>query len=97
MPKYILIYLSYYLIPIKFCSWIHILFSIIDQNYFSSYWIQSKFLIVSFFPSAINAEKEKNQFLNGIENFDPTKLKHTETCEKNPLPTKDIIEQEKTA
>lgn len=47
--------------------------------------------------TAIEAEKEKNKFLNGIENFDPTKLKHTETCEKNPLPTKDIIEQEKTA
>lgn len=54
-------------------------------------------LTVFFLPTAIEAEKEKNKFLNGIENFDPTKLKHTETCEKNPLPTKDVIEQEKTA
>lgn len=53
--------------------------------------------IILINPAAIEAEKEKNKFLNGIENFDPTKLKHTETCEKNPLPTKDIIEQEKTA
>ena len=46
---------------------------------------------------AIEAEKEKNQFIAGIEKFDTTKLKHTETCEKNPLPTKEIIEEEKKA
>lgn len=61
-------------------------------------WVfrKTKSLIIAFV-AAIEAEKEKNKFLNGIENFDPTKLKHTETCEKNPLPTKDVIEQEKSA
>ena len=44
---------------------------------------------------AIEKEKEKNNFIAGIENFDSTKLKHTETCEKNPLPTKEVIEEEK--
>lgn len=42
-------------------------------------------------------EKEQNQFIAGIENFDSSKLKHTETCEKNPLPTKEVIEEEKSA
>lgn len=46
---------------------------------------------------AIEQEKEKLNFINGIENFDSTKLKHTETMEKNPLPTKEIIEEEKQA
>lgn len=61
-------------------------------------WVfrKTKSLIIAFV-AAIEAEKEKNKFLNGIENFDPTKLKHTETCEKNSLPTKDVIEQEKSA
>jgi len=27
--------------------------------------------------------------MEGIESFDPKKLKHTETQEKNPLPTKE--------
>ncbi|XP_005989389.1 thymosin beta-12-like [Latimeria chalumnae] len=30
-----------------------------------------------------------------IQSFDHTKLKKTETKEKNPLPTKETIEQEK--
>jgi len=30
-----------------------------------------------------------------VATFDKTKLKHTETQEKNPLPTKETIEQEK--
>uniref|UniRef100_A0A8C9T603 Thymosin beta 2 n=1 Tax=Scleropages formosus TaxID=113540 RepID=A0A8C9T603_SCLFO len=33
--------------------------------------------------------------LKEIANFDKTKLKKTETREKNPLPTKEIIEQER--
>lgn len=45
--------------------------------------------------SAIDQEKEQLNFINGIENFDSTKLKHTETMEKNPLPTKEVIEEEK--
>lgn len=38
---------------------------------------------------AIEAEKEQQQFIAGIENFDSKKLKHTITEEKNPLPTKE--------
>lgn len=58
------------------------------------YWIIDliRFLSVR---TAIEKEKEKLNFINGIENFDSTKLKHTETQEKNPLPTKEIIEEEK--
>jgi len=37
----------------------------------------------------IEAEKEQQQLIAGIENFDSTKLKHTVTEEKNPLPTKE--------
>lgn len=33
--------------------------------------------------------EKTQQFVAGIENFDPTKLKRTETNEKNPLPDKD--------
>uniref|UniRef100_A0A8C8LKM7 Uncharacterized protein n=1 Tax=Oncorhynchus tshawytscha TaxID=74940 RepID=A0A8C8LKM7_ONCTS len=32
-----------------------------------------------------------------VTNFDKTKLKKTETQEKNPLPTKETIEQEEQA
>jgi hypothetical protein len=38
---------------------------------------------------AIQQEKGKQQLISGIENFDPAKLKHAETLEKNPLPTKE--------
>lgn len=51
----------------------------------------------SFLWTAIEQEKEKINFINGIENFDSSQLKHTETMEKNPLPTKEIIEEEKHA
>uniref|UniRef100_A0A2K5R9K5 Thymosin beta-4 n=1 Tax=Cebus imitator TaxID=2715852 RepID=A0A2K5R9K5_CEBIM len=33
----------------------------------------------------------------GIEKFDKSKLKKTETQEKNPLPSKETTEQEKQA
>lgn len=45
----------------------------------------------------IQQEKGQQQLLSGIENFDTTKLKHAETEEKNMLPTKEIIEEEKKA
>lgn len=45
--------------------------------------------------TAIKQEKEVLNLISGIENFDSTKLKHTETMEKNPLPTKETIEKEK--
>ncbi|XP_061090898.1 thymosin beta-11 [Conger conger] len=35
--------------------------------------------------------------LEEVTKFDKTKLKKTETQEKNPLPTKETIEQEKKA
>lgn len=57
--------------------------------------IHIKIKIFSFL--AIEQEKEKLNFINGIENFDSKKLKPTETCEKNPLPTKEVIEEEKKA
>lgn len=41
------------------------------------------------YPTAIQQEKGKQQLISGIENFDPAKLKHAETLEKNPLPTKE--------
>lgn len=46
-------------------------------------------IIVLFFNLAIEAEKGQQQLISGIENFDPAKLKHTITEEKNPLPTKE--------
>lgn len=45
--------------------------------------------------AAIEQERKEVDLINGIENFDSTKLKHTETVEKNPLPTKEVIEEEK--
>nr|AAC26833.1 thymosin beta [Strongylocentrotus purpuratus] len=35
--------------------------------------------------------------VSAVSSFDKTKLKKTETEEKNTLPTKETIEQEKTA
>lgn len=65
--------------------------------YIDSFDIANKISLNSSFPSptAIEQEKEKLNFINGIENFDSSKLKHTETQEKNPLPTKEIIDEEK--
>lgn len=37
----------------------------------------------------VAAEKTEKALIAGIEHFDPSKLKHTETNEKNPLPDKD--------
>lgn len=37
----------------------------------------------------VAAEKTQQTLIAGIEKFDSTKLKHTETQEKNPLPDKD--------
>lgn len=55
--------------------------------------------LISFFSHllVIQLEKGQQQLLSGIENFDTGKLKHTETQEKNPLPTKETIEEEKKA
>lgn len=55
------------------------------------------YFYIFFFFLDIEQEKEKVNFINGIENFDSKNLKHAETCEKNPLPTKEVIEEEKKA
>jgi hypothetical protein len=35
---------------------------------------------------AVAAEKDHINFISGVEQFDKTTMKHTETSEKNPLP-----------
>lgn len=40
-------------------------------------------------PTDIAQEKGQQQLREGIETFDPANLKHAETQEKNPLPTKE--------
>ena len=46
----------------------------------------------------IQQERTQQELIKGIESFNPDEsLKHAETQEKNPLPTKEIIEQEKAA
>lgn len=47
--------------------------------------------------AAIQQEKSQVELIEGIEGFQRTSLKHAETQEKNPLPTKEIIDQEKAA
>lgn len=43
----------------------------------------------------IEAEKGHNEMVDSIQKFDSKSLKHTETQEKNVLPTAEVIEQEK--
>jgi Thymosin beta-4 family len=38
------------------------------------------------FNKAVAAEKAHISLINGVEHFDKTSMKHTETEEKNPLP-----------
>lgn len=46
--------------------------------------------IFIFYVFVLDVKMEKTQlFVSGIEGFDSSKLKHTETAEKNPLPDKD--------
>ncbi|XP_014665778.1 PREDICTED: uncharacterized protein LOC106807827 [Priapulus caudatus] len=47
--------------------------------------------------SAIEAERSHDKFIKGIEHFDAKQLKQVETQEKNQLPTKEVIEQERKA
>mgnify|MGYP005985735241 CR=1 FL=1 len=46
-------------------------------------------LKLNWYFSDVAAEKTEKALIAGIEHFDQTKLKHTETQEKNPLPNKD--------
>lgn len=41
--------------------------------------------------------KSSLHFQDGIEKYDKANLAHTETMEKNTLPTKEVIEMEKSA
>lgn len=52
-----------------------------------------------FLPSflRLTATMSDKPDLAEVEKFDKSKLKKTETQEKNPLPTKETIEQEKQA
>ncbi|CAL8306833.1 unnamed protein product [Arctogadus glacialis] len=43
----------------------------------------------------ITAKMSDKPDMTAISSFDKTKLKKTETKEKNPLPTKETIEQER--
>ena len=59
---------------------------------FKTFFIKklSKISIIFFSSSFVDVKMEKAQKLvSGIEGFDPAKLRHTETQEKNPLPDKD--------
>ena len=47
--------------------------------------------------SAIAQEAKHEKFKSGIETFDKDKLAKADTVEKNTLPTKEVIEQEKSA
>lgn len=46
------------------------------------------FFVVSFFKKykVVAAEKNHQNFLTGVEHFDKSSMKHTETTEKNALP-----------
>lgn len=44
---------------------------------------------INFVFTDVAAEKTEKALIAGIEHFDPSKLKHTETHEKNPLPDKE--------
>ena len=57
----------------------------------------TKIIIFYTFFSAIRLETEHNNFKAGIEGFDKDKLSKAETVEKNTLPTKEVIEEEKKA
>ena len=47
------------------------------------------FFFLLFFSLDVAAEKTQKALLEGVEAFDTSKLKHTETNEKNPLPDKE--------
>jgi hypothetical protein len=52
--------------------------------------------IFNFF-AAIRQEAEHNKFKEGIEHFNKEQLAKAATVEKNTLPTKEVIEEEKKA
>uniref|UniRef100_A0A452SRN5 Thymosin beta-4 n=1 Tax=Ursus americanus TaxID=9643 RepID=A0A452SRN5_URSAM len=54
-------------------------------------------LLLGFVCAASSATMSDKPDMAEIEKFDKSKLKKTETQEKNPLPSKETIEQEKQA
>ncbi|KAG8199898.1 hypothetical protein JTE90_015886 [Oedothorax gibbosus] len=46
-------------------------------------------------PSKEELPKVSNEFKNELEKFDSAKMKKTDTQEKNPLPSKEVLTQEK--
>ncbi|GBM07008.1 hypothetical protein AVEN_63455-2 [Araneus ventricosus] len=52
-------------------------------------------LLIMSSPAKEDLPKVPTDFKNELEKFDAAKMKHTETKEKNPLPSKEVIEQEK--
>lgn len=54
-------------------------------------------LIFSVYITEIDQEKGQQELLKSIETFSPEKLNPTSTEEKNPLPTKEVIDAEKQA
>ncbi|KAF8790106.1 Thymosin beta like protein [Argiope bruennichi] len=46
-------------------------------------------------PAKEDLPKVPTDFKNELEKFDAGKMKHTETKEKNPLPSKEVLTQEK--
>lgn len=54
-------------------------------------------LVLAFYLQLLPATMSDKPDMAEIEKFDKSKLKKTETQEKNPLPSKETIEQEKQA
>ena len=48
------------------------------------------------FSADVAAEKTLQGLIKGVEGFDATNLRHTDTVEKVVLPDKEVIESEKT-
>lgn len=46
-------------------------------------------IVFCLWSTDVATEKTQKSLFDGIEKFDATQLKHTETQEKNPLPDKD--------
>lgn len=59
----------------------------IDKSFYACYFFYFIF-VVSFSKNlkAVAAEKNHQNLLTGVEHFDKSSMKHTETSEKNALP-----------
>ena len=77
-----------------FFFWIFFIFSGFPD--FFQIFFEQKINFVFLF-AAIRLEAEHQEFKESIEGFQKDKLSKAETVEKNTLPTKEVIEAEKTA